>query len=95
MPEYIEREKFRKFAMEMTDSNEVKFEYCYPYWQFNKAINESPAADVEEVRHGKWIEKPFLLGTGRFCSSCGNNYGMPHEVFNYCPNCGAKMDLEG
>ena len=43
---------------------------------------------------GRWIEKPFLLGTSNFCSLCGENYGMPHGKFNYCPNCGAKMDLK-
>ena len=48
--------------------------------------------DVAEVVHGQWIEKPYLLGTTRYCSHCGQNYGMPHGVFNYCPNCGAKMD---
>ena len=42
--------------------------------------------------YGHWIEKPYLFGTTRYCSVCGQNYGMPHGVFNYCPNCGAKMD---
>ena len=50
------------------------------------------AANYVRVVHGHWIEKPFLLGTSRFCSLCGSNYGMPHEIYNYCPNCGAKMD---
>lgn len=48
--------------------------------------------DVREVVHGWWIEKPYLLGTTRYCSICGQNYGMPHGVFNYCPNCGAVME---
>ena len=48
----------------------------------------------QEVKHGKWIERPFFLGTSQFCSLCGNNYGMPHEIFNYCPNCGANMEAE-
>ena len=52
-----------------------------------------PKADVQEVRHGKWIEKPYLLGTSNFCSLCGKNYGMPHGKYNFCPHCGAKMDM--
>ena len=61
--------------------------------QIIDADNGEPnAADVAPVVHGHWIEKPFLLGTSRFCSLCGNNYGMPHEIYNYCPNCGARMD---
>ena len=46
------------------------------------------------VVHGRWIEKPFLLGTSNFCSLCDSFYGMPHGKFNYCPNCGARMDGE-
>lgn len=51
-----------------------------------------PSADAAPVVHGRWIEKSYLLGTTRYCSECGENYGMPHGVFNYCPHCGAKMD---
>lgn len=58
-------------------------------------IEDFPAADVKPVVRGEWIEKPFLLGTSRFCSECGNNYGMPHEIYNYCPNCGADTRKEG
>lgn len=78
-----------------------------PYWISNddyivrglreaiEIIDEyTPTADVQEVRHGKWIEKPYLLGTSNFCSLCGENYGMPHGKHNFCPNCGAKMDKE-
>ena len=54
----------------------------------------TPSVDAAPVVHGRWIEKPYLFGTTKYCSICGLNYGMPHGVFNYCPNCGAKMDLE-
>lgn len=61
-------------------------------------IAEMPTIDAVEVVHGRWI-----IGTGenalvrgyRMCSVCGeiiktqySFYGM----FNYCHNCGAKMD---
>lgn len=54
-------------------------------------VKRQPSVDAAPVVHGKWIEKSYLLGTTRYCSECGENYGMPHGVFNYCPNCGAKM----
>lgn len=57
-------------------------------------IREIPAADVRPVVRGRWIEKPYLIGTSRFCSKCGSNYGMPHEIYNYCPNCGTDMRKE-
>ena len=49
---------------------------------------------VPPVAHGSWIEKPFLMGTSLFCSKCGDNFGMPHGVYRYCPTCGARMDGE-
>ena len=60
-----------------------------------KKINTHSHKNESYIRHGKWIEKPYLLGTSMFCSWCNTNYGMSHEIYNYCPNCGTKMDLEG
>ena len=59
-----------------------------------KIIRSAPVADAEPVVHGCWIEKPFLMRTSRFCSKCGDNFGMPHGVYRYCPTCGARMDGE-
>lgn len=56
-----------------------------------EAIDAIPAADVRPVVRGRWIEKPYLLGTTNVCSVCGENYGMPHGKYNFCPNCGADM----
>lgn len=57
-------------------------------------VDRQPTIDAVPVVHGRWIEKPYLFGTTRYCSKCGDNYGMPHGVFNFCPNCGTKMDLD-
>ena len=56
---------------------------------------KQPSADVQEVRHGHWIDRRIPNDTGTLvfvCSVCG---GKPEwNRRNYCPNCGAKMDLE-
>ena len=52
------------------------------------------ASDVRPVVRGRWVEKPYLLGTTNVCSVCGENYGMPHRKFKFCPNCGADMREE-
>ena len=54
-------------------------------------IRVQPVIDAKPVVRGEWIEEPYLLGVTRRCNVCGENYGMPHGVFNYCPNCGADM----
>ena len=64
-----------------------------------------PTIEAEPVRHGKWIDKGLegdfswkLDGRGSCwrvlaCSVCGNNLcGRPGSDF--CPHCGAKMDLK-
>ncbi len=54
------------------------------------AINRTPAADVEPVRHGRKIEDGDI-GVFYLCSLCGEC--LPYGA-NYCPYCGAKMELE-
>ena len=65
-------------------------------------IEMIPAADVAPVVHGRW-EIKLLNDYQKYsvtCSICGwvgidnyDSYDDPSD-FNYCPNCGAKMDLE-
>nr|WP_277098314.1 hypothetical protein [Dialister invisus] len=59
-------------------------------------IDNLPAADVAEVVHGQWIlerepdGKPYCF----HCSVCDNDFhyiGI-FTAYDYCPNCGAKMD---
>lgn len=58
---------------------------------------EIPAADVREVKHGKWKEEEMFWGDTAFvCSNCGETWnleaGTPAENnMNYCPNCGARL----
>ena len=59
-------------------------------------VKDLPAIDAVPARHGRW---EYILGDGKFrailiCSSCRRNVGE-YNRFNYCPHCGAKMDLEG
>lgn len=49
---------------------------------------EQPTADVEEVKHGKWIKR----GNEKKCSVCGFIYYSNNDDWNGCPNCLSKMD---
>ena len=55
-------------------------------------VEEFPAADVQPVKHGRWIQlNQNAEPTALKCSLCGEISccrGM------YCPDCGAKMDGE-
>ena len=90
MAEYIEREELLyEFREIMPDIgvNELADEL------YNVAL-DLPAADVKEVQHGKWE----YIGTDKKgyvyqCSNCAGRIGLDYET-NYCPNCGANMDLE-
>lgn len=63
---------------------------------FKKAIKKMPKgiiADVAPVRHGRWVEKEkYTFGIMYDCSLCENRILDNGHPWNYCPNCGAKMD---
>lgn len=50
-------------------------------------IDTIPAADVAEVKHGRWIKHKYFDE----CSEC---YTMVILRYNYCPNCGARIDIK-
>ena len=60
-------------------------------------IEFAPAVEAEPVKHGRWIFKwdserdPKKLFTRIVCSECNLHTG---QKSTYCPNCGARMDLE-
>ena len=57
------------------------------------AADESPAADVAPLQHGRWIYDHWCEFR---CSVCGEfSNSKPYRgKENYCPNCGAIMDVE-
>ena len=52
-----------------------------------------PAADVVEVKHGKWKVRTVRGEAELYCSVCGNSPNVIY-AYEFCPFCGAKMDLE-
>lgn len=97
--EYIERGALLKRFEELHDGGNWLVNDYNADW-IHSFIENAPAADVVEVRHGEWIDKP----TGAYgrmqswCSSCGKHSGIGGIESNrhkpYCPKCGAKMDGE-
>ena len=102
MKEYIERalavqelEVLRQAYEMHDDCDELVARRC------RDAISALPAAEVVEVRHGRWIEDERTYpGPGlknNLCSACGEVAGAwkeglePGRKWAYCPNCGALM----
>lgn len=101
---YIEAEEAKciieKLADELDKSSDIK--YVFALTDAILKIDDVPAADVEEVRHGEWEDDADDLFWGnhivtKHCSECGYTpeFDRETELFNLtkrCPECGAKMD---
>ena len=88
MPDCIEREALLKHSIALNNPHELG-ENVVPV----SDIEAAPAADVETVVHGRWIYPPNYVVFAN-CSCCGCMSRIGSEKYNYCPNCGAKMDKE-
>lgn len=92
MKEYIEREAAKKEFLHAPMTEDEKILVI-------RRIYAIPAADVVEVRHGRWDERivdndefdKYGFFRRRFyCSACGD--WNTHGASKYCPHCGARMD---
>ena len=75
------------YPMYMTQLNERAY--------FKQIITDLPTADVTPVRHGRWENGNPI------CPVCGGDKfkDLDADIWcdwqpAFCPNCGAKMDLE-
>ena len=94
MDEYIKRKEIRRAYEKLARS----YMHGEPYiadWKFDEMIEELPAADVAPVRHGRWENGNPI------CPVCGGDKfkDLDADIWcdwqpAFCPNCGAKMDLE-
>lgn len=62
--------------------------------EIDDIVDQLPVSDVQEVKHGKWLEtgdeQLDLIYSGYKCSECG--FIICGHSGNYCSECGAKMD---
>ncbi len=82
MTEYVEREAIIEALAKdiLNDPNCPLFVAA----TVQQIVDLVPAADVQEVRHGKWA--------GTVCTNCGESTSDYYDC-DYCPKCGTKMDL--
>lgn len=99
--EYVEREVIsegiRKYYYKNPPNSSYQEGFDRGLDKAQRVILDAPAADVVEVRHGRWVSVQHKLA--RVCSVCNRDEpykfaDVDADVYNYCPNCGAKMDKE-
>ena len=93
MPQDCWHCEFCKTTMEKVDFcaiNRKQYNWGLKERPSDCPLIEVPDKDVQPVKHGKWEDSIAKYGILRHkCSVC-NKYS--HMAYNYCPNCGARMD---
>lgn len=99
MTEYITKEQALYIASYAANTGNLD--------KARKLLDVAPTADVMEVAHAYWdgvapvVHAEDENGEMQIvydvfeCSRCGCiHLGSPNARWEYCPNCGARMDLE-
>lgn len=102
MPEYIERDEILHRLIEIggcdaTDEWDKGYDGAID--AAISIVDCAPAADVQPVKHGRWIDTEPEYNYERHCSAhyqcseCGRRTGIKQtRTYKYCPTCGARMD---
>ena len=103
MDEYVTKEQVIDYYRPYGQTDEP-----IPFETLVSDLRDMKTADVSPVRHGRWIgcngeivdwdeNNPGCPRHSCFCSICKSWLTASDEfpvIAYFCPNCGAKMDLE-
>lgn len=101
MSDLISREETISYIEKWKEVNK----YYHPYTKNTNIPIDEVIQVIKDVpsnnqKTGRWIEKDGYDGDTYYdCSECGESFclieGTPTDnLYNYCPNCGAKMKGE-
>lgn len=109
MDEYISKAKFvevmrkkarNNFDLYYADKSKHYHDKAIGYQTAADEAHDFPAEDVQPIRHGKWIAENRDNRGYADCFTCTNcddyvyTYTLMKDCeFEYCPHCGAIMDL--
>lgn len=95
MPRYVDANLIKLVGLPFEDVNHNVY---FSLTDVRKAIEQTPTADVVEVRYGNAIygDHDEWWGAVYECSICGEKWMLESSSYktHYCPYCGAKMDGE-
>ena len=88
MKEYIERAAVEKFIEDGLNNPDKNKAFGHDAIEIMTEVHYMPAADVAEVRHGRWIFDP---GKIPYCADCKEYSDDGDKGATFCPWCGARM----
>ena len=110
MREYLDKQKLLMALNDKYHDMSAMSASYYAGFKYARRLIEiaTPEKDIAPVRHGNWVYDPNAIDWGMggwICNLCGNrNNNLPilqqdcnpylYAGSQYCPACGAKMDLE-
>ena len=93
--DYIRRDAVLAYPIRLNhyDRENGNVHFVYGVENVMEYVESLPAAFVAPVVHGRWEE--YQVPRIICCSECDWGTGVENKTeYNYCPNCGAKMDGE-
>ena len=94
--EYIRRDDFIQHLGKCKKGAAVTNLVWAAIMAIERDVRDMPAADVAPVVHEKWLLDRWPSWPHRECSRCKimipRTKEVPDQYWQYCPNCGARMD---
>ena len=94
--EYIRRDDFIQHLEKCKKGAAVTNLVWAAIMAIERDVRDMPAADVAPVVHEKWLLDRWPRWPHRECSRCKimipRTKEVPDQYWQYCPNCGARMD---
>lgn len=96
--EYIERNEVLR-QVRLAANRASLGEFTEPSLHWTDVISimfDAPVENVEPRVEAEWIAKPMMVRSpfarNYYCSNCNHD---PVECGKYCPECGARMTVQG
>lgn len=87
--------------MRLIDADALKEHKVYSAERHEKVvpvanIDWMPTVDAAPVKHGRWVDAMVGELPVQVCDQCNTFFPLAYTGggHHYCPNCGAKMDME-
>ena len=89
MSDLIRRSELLKYSRRVVEYDEAGYSITFNAVSVED-IKNAPTVEAREVVHGEWIEYevPHII----CCSECDWGTSIDEKGFNFCPNCGARMN---